>query len=86
MGSTSCFAHGCYYFLQLDTSKTTLVEKHASVDSSFTLEGYVTPGSELQFRVGYGYLADSWKGINGCYHYGEFILKRITITWLQSGE
>ena len=39
----------------LDTIDAEFGEFHANGESSFTIEGYVTPGSQFEVRVGFGY-------------------------------
>jgi hypothetical protein len=55
-------------------------------DSSFVIEGYVRPQQFLKFRIGPGYKSEDHEGINGCYHYGEFILKKIKVSYLKAGD
>jgi hypothetical protein len=69
-----------------------VAEFHADVDSSFTATGYVSPGSVLTFRMGTGYIQRtsgqqtfySQRGMHGTYHYGEFIIRKITINYLKT--
>lgn len=66
-----------------DTVTSDFKEIHINKNSSFTMEGYVVPGAELNFAFGFGYPADTYKGWNGTYRYGVFKLKKITITYLK---
>ncbi len=61
-------------------------EFHTTVNSSVTVEGFVVPGSTIDLHLGLGFLPSSNKGLTGCYHYGVFQLKRITITYLKNGD
>ncbi len=56
-----------------------------SMDGNFIIEGYITPGSELNFRIDAGYRLEDTDGLYGAYHYGEFKLKKIIITYYRAG-
>ena len=70
----------------LDTIDAEFGEFHAIVASSFTIEGYVTPGTVFEVKVGFGYPLGTKRGINGCYHYAEFILKKITVNYYKTAN
>lgn len=68
----------------LDTIDADFGEFHANGESSFTIEGYVTPGSVFEVKVGFGYPTNTNRGMYGCYHYAEFILKKITVNYYKT--
>lgn len=70
----------------MDTVVADFDEFHANGESSFTIEGYAAPGTEIEVRVGFGYPAGTKKGLNGCYHYAEFILKKITVNYYKTAN
>jgi hypothetical protein len=69
-----------------DTITSDFGEFHATADSSFTIEGYVTPGSAITLQFGFGFPIETVRGLNGSYHYAEFILKKITITYYKTAN
>jgi len=72
--------------LLLDSIITDFGELHASANASFTMEGYVTPGTDIELHFGFSFPVGTNKGLNGCYHYGEFILKKITVSYYKSAN
>jgi hypothetical protein len=58
----------------------------ASRNSSFYIEGYVTPGTTCNFKLAAGYSTNSIAGDFGSYHYGEFELKKVAVKFLKAGE
>jgi hypothetical protein len=72
--------------LPIDSVTTDFDEIHLAADSVFSIEGYITPGSETDFMFGFAYPQGTNRGLNGCYHYGEFILKKITVTYYKSAQ
>src|SRR5690606_26456318 len=72
--------------MPLDSVMTDYGEFHATADSSVTIEGYVTPGSDVDFRFGFGFPKGTHKGVTGNYHYAEFVLKKITVTYYKSSQ
>jgi hypothetical protein len=68
----------------LDTIDTEFGEFHAEGQSSFTVRGYVAPGSEFEVRAGFGFPFGTHRGMFGCYHYAEFKLKKITVKYLKT--
>jgi hypothetical protein len=59
-------------------------ELHADKEGSFTFDGYIKPNAHLLFYMGFGYDAGSEYGINGHYLYGEFRIKKVTVTYYKS--
>ena len=53
-------------------------------NGTISFEGYVTPGSNFEVYLGIGYPPATNKGLHGCYHYSEFLLKKMTITFLKA--
>jgi hypothetical protein len=72
--------------LPLDSITTDVAEVHAEKQGSFTMDGYVTPGTKIKFYIAPGYMAGSVYGINGHYLYGEFRLKKATVAFLKSAD
>lgn len=70
--------------LPWDSVSTEIKEVHASREGSFSITGYVKPNETVDFAIGAGYMHGSVYGINGHYLYGEFRLKKATITYLKS--
>lgn len=70
--------------LPWDSVSTEIQEVHASREGGFSITGYVKPNETVDFAIGVGYMHDSVYGINGHYLYGEFRLKKATITYLKS--
>ena len=70
----------------MDSITTSIQEVHASKEGSFTVDGYVKPNDQLDFNIGAGYMRGSVYGFNGQYLYGEFRLKKATITWLKTAN
>jgi len=54
------------------------------VDTSFVIEGNVVPGRDMIFRIGVGYRQGDIEGIYTCYHYGEFRLKKIKVSYMKT--
>ncbi|HEV7779665.1 MAG TPA: hypothetical protein VGO58_00285, partial [Chitinophagaceae bacterium] len=69
-----------------DTIDTEFGEFHSSGNSSFSLEGYVIPGTAIDLRLGLGFIKNTVRGLNGSYHYAEFILKKITVKYFKSAN
>ncbi len=69
-----------------DTIDTDFGEFHAAVDTSFTISGYVTPGSVIELILGAGFDKNTVRGLNGSYHFAEFILKKITIHYYKTAN
>jgi len=69
----------------LDSVDASFGEFHANGSSSFKLEGYVTPGTTIEIKIGIGYPSGTKRGMYGCYHYGEMKLKRITVKYYKAG-
>jgi len=61
-------------------------EFHAAANGSATIEGYVTPGSEVELRFGFGFPPGTHRGLTGNYHYAEFFLKKITVTYYKTAQ
>lgn len=59
-------------------------EVHINKQGSYTIDGYTKPGSHLYFYVGFGYAKGSHYGMNGHYLYGEFKVKKVTVTYYKS--
>jgi hypothetical protein len=59
-------------------------EVHVNKQGSYTIDGYTKPGSHLYFYVGFGYSKGSHYGLNGHYLYGEFKVKKITVTYYKA--
>jgi len=55
-------------------------------DTSFEIEGYVVPGTTLDFKFGIVHYPGSYTGDFGAYHYGEYHLKKIEVTFLKAGN
>jgi hypothetical protein len=55
-----------------------------SKDTSFQIEGYITPGSEITIKAGFGMTSGNSIGNYGSYHYAEFQLKKIIVTYLKA--
>ncbi len=72
--------------LPWDSVTTDFNEFHAAVNSTVTVEGYVTPGSDIDVRLGFAFPPGTNKGITGCYHHGVFKLKKIIVTYLKSTD
>ncbi len=68
------------------TDFTVVTDFNRILDSSFAIEGYVTPGSDLNFIIGPCHRSNNYVGNSGSYHYSEFILKKITVTYLKNQE
>jgi hypothetical protein len=68
----------------LDTVEASFGEFHANGSSTFKLEGYVTPGTTIEVKMGIGYPSGTKRGMYGCYHYGEMKLKKITVKYFKS--
>jgi hypothetical protein len=68
------------------TIDTEFGEFHSSGNSSFSLEGYVIPGTAIDLRLGLGFIKNTVRGLNGSYHYAEFILKKITVKYFKSAN
>lgn len=56
------------------------------MDTSFQIEGYVVPGSTLDFKVGIVHDPGGYTGHFGAYHYAEYYLKKIEIIFLKAGD
>jgi len=56
-----------------------------SKTSSFTVYCHVTPGKSFPVRLAAGY-GPGGVGNLGCYHYGEFELKKITVRYLRADQ
>ncbi len=54
--------------------------------SKFVIEGYVLPGKNFTVKLAAGYTDASTMGYFGGYHYGEFELYRINVTFLKAGQ
>lgn len=72
--------------MPLDSVTTDFDEFHASGNGTYTIEGYITPGSNIEFRFGFAFPKGTNKGLTGCYHYGEFRLKKISVTYFTSSN
>lgn len=71
----------------MDTIKTEIGEWHNQEENgSYTMSGYVYPGSTIKLDFGIGYMLKTYRGLNGNYHYLEFRLKKITINYFKQGE
>jgi hypothetical protein len=57
-----------------------------SGSDSLVLQRYVTPGETFLIEFGLGFPNGTRRGVNGCYHYAEMILKKITIRYFKAGE
>ena len=68
----------------INLTPETIKDFRFSAESSFELEGYVIPGSEIEINVGYGMDSGAFMGLYGSYHYGEFTLKQITVTYVKA--
>jgi hypothetical protein len=55
-------------------------------DTSFEIEGYVVPGTTLDFKFGIVHYPGSYTGDFGAYHYGEYHLKKIEVNFLKAGN
>jgi hypothetical protein len=55
-------------------------------DTSFEIEGYVVPGTTLDFKFGIVHYPGSYTGDFGAYHYGEYQLKKIEVNFLKAGN
>jgi len=63
-----------------DTVTTEFQTYHVDIDHFyFMATGLVTPGSTFTLKFGVGNPKNARLGANGNYHYGEFILKNITV-------
>jgi len=69
----------------IDSINASFGEFHANGSSSFKLEGYVTPGTTIEVKIGIGYPSRTKRGMYGCYHYGEMKLKKITVKYYKAG-
>jgi hypothetical protein len=69
-----------------DTIETDFGEFHAAADTSFTVSGYVTPGTVIELVMGAGYDKYTVRGLNGSYHYAEFILKKISVHYYKTAN
>ncbi len=70
--------------LPWDSISTEIKEMHADQEGAFSITGYVKPNETVDFAIGVGYMHGSVYGINGHYLYGEFRLKKATITYLKT--
>lgn len=70
--------------LPWDSISGEIAEVHVTKEGSITVEGYVKPKETIDFAIGAGYMQGSVYGINGHYLYGEFRLKKATITYLKT--
>jgi hypothetical protein len=59
-------------------------EVHVNKQGSHTIDGYTKPKAQLQFYIGFGYSKGSNYGMNGHYLYGEFRVKKVTVTYYKS--
>lgn len=64
-----------------DTVTADFKEIHIKNSGSYTMEGYVVPGSEIDLTFGFVYANKTYKGWFGSYHYGEIKLNRIIVTY-----
>jgi hypothetical protein len=55
-------------------------------NESFTFGGYVTPGSTFNLKMVMGFKKNTTRGLNGSYHYAEFILKKITVKYFKTAN
>lgn len=55
-------------------------------DASFEIEGYVVPGTSVDFKFGIVYYPGSFTGDFGAYHYAEYHLKKMEVTFLKAGN
>lgn len=70
-----------------DTIESDFGEFHGEDNhESFSIGGYVTPGKTVDVKLVMGFRKGAKRGINGSYHYAEFILKKITVTYYKSGN
>lgn len=65
---------------------TDVQEIGARKNGTISFEGFVTPGSNFDVHLGIGYPPGTNKGLHGCYHYCEFLLKKMTVTFLKSSR
>ncbi len=65
---------------------TDVQEIGARKNGTISFEGFVTPGSNFDVDLGVGYPPGTNKGLHGCYHYCEFQLKKMTVTYLKSSR
>ncbi|MBK6826193.1 MAG: hypothetical protein IPG86_04700 [Chitinophagaceae bacterium] len=71
--------------LPTDTINSDFEEFHIeNSNESFTIRGYVTPGKMIDLSFVMGFQLYAKRGINGSYHYAEFIVKKITVNYFKA--
>jgi hypothetical protein len=71
--------------LPTDTINSDFEEFHIeNSNESFTIRGYVTPGKTIDLSFVMGFQLHAKRGINGSYHYAEFIVKKITVNYFKA--
>ena len=70
--------------LAWDSISSEIEEVHADKAGSISITGYVKPNETVNFAIGAGYMHGSVYGINGHYLYGEFRLKKATISYFKT--
>ncbi len=53
-------------------------------ETPFVIEGNVVPGTDMTLSIGPGYRPGDHEGIYTCYHYGEFRLKKIKVSYMKA--
>jgi hypothetical protein len=57
-----------------------------TIDGSFIIDGYIDPMADTNFRIEAAYGLGDKGGLFGSYHYGEFKLKRVIVSYYKAGN
>lgn len=68
----------------MDSIETDFDDFTASGTDSLTLQRYITPGQNFTIEYGLAFPYYTVRGNNGCYHYAEMKLKKITIRYMKA--
>lgn len=72
--------------MPIDSVETQFEDFLVAGNDSLVAQRYVTPGQVFDIEFGLFFPYETQRGNNGCYHYAEMILKKITIRYLKANE